>query len=168
MTFFVGRVCVTFVTHSLTGVAWFFFFFTHSLRLHDLCFWRLHEFFAEKLHNFFVERLHDFLCGQLAWFFWVDRLRYLFVDRLRDFGCGKVAWFLCVERLHDFSHSLNQVAWFILSGGYMIFFGEVAWFFVERLCDFFVWRGCVIFCVWKGCVIFGVKRWHDFLCEWVF
>ena len=41
-------------------------FFTHSLGLHDLSFWRRHDVFAERLHTFFVERLRDFLCGELA------------------------------------------------------------------------------------------------------
>ena len=44
------------------------------------------------------------------------------------------------------THSLTQVARFI-------FVKIACFFFVERLHDFFVWRGCVILCV---------KRLHDF------
>ena len=57
---------------------------------------------------------------------------------------------------------------FLLLG--CVIFGE------ERLHDFFVWRGCMIFptqffvwrgCMiflWRGCVIFFVERLRDFVC----
>ena len=69
-------------------VAWFcvwrgcVIFLTHSLRLHDLLFWRFCDFIAVRLPDFFVERLLDFLC----------------VKRLCDFLCEEVPWFLVWKR----------------------------------------------------------------------
>ena len=42
--------------------------------------------------------------------FLVERLPDFFLERLPDFVCGEGARIFCVERLHDFSHSLTQVA----------------------------------------------------------
>ena len=41
-------------------------FFTHSLRLLDLFFWRLHDFFCGEIACFFLERLHGLFYGELA------------------------------------------------------------------------------------------------------
>ena len=41
-------------------------FLTHSLKLHDLFFWRLHDFFVVERLRDFLERLCDFFCGEVA------------------------------------------------------------------------------------------------------
>ena len=98
-----------------------------------------------------------------------------FAERLHDFllrGCmiffGKVAQFsltrgcmiFVVERLRDFwMDRLSDV--FVRRGCVMFLCGEVAWFShsLTRVPDFF--RGRIIF-LWRGCVIFW--RLHNFLC----
>ena len=145
----------------------------------------MHDFVCGEVAWFLcVERLWDFFHSvtQAAWFIFSGVFLIYFLRRdcvifWSDFFCGELAWFhllrgcviLCVERLCDFSHSLTQVAWFIFFWGYVIFFAErLHDFFYERLRDFFVWRGWVIFCV-KG--VFLMKKvfwWKHFFVEFIF
>ena len=152
--------------------------------------------------------MHDFFCDV---FFWRRGCVILFVKSLRDFVCGEVASFLCfcLWKLRDFF--CGEVTWFFVCKGCMLFLwrgsmiffgGEVGRlkrkgcviFSMERLHDFCVWRGCVIFLthwltqvawfifflevawlsfcgevVWflllRDCVVFFVKRFLDFFCE---
>ena len=170
--FCVWRGCVIFLTHSLrlhnifsVGSVIFFcgevaWFFVERLgEFFSLCVGRLREkvlcFFWCKIG--FVSEKKKIPVKSFFWwkkFFWslLSPLSgcVIFLKRFCDFVCEEVAWFLCVETLCDFSHSVTQVAWFILL--------DVAWFLcverlgdvfevifcVERLHDFFWWTGCVI------------------------
>ena len=142
-------------------------------RLHALAFWEVAWFFCGEVAWFFVwtnwqinnrwdarqaafcdsrnvivESLHGFfLGGQVECFFGWEVAWFCMWRGCMIFVCREVAWHFSLAhsiRLHDlFFWRLRDffVEWLC------DFFGEVAWFLVERLRDFFVWRGCVIFCV---------------------
>ena len=161
-------------------VAWFcvwrgfVIFLTHSLRFHDLFFWRLCNFFCREVAWFFVERLHELcVCEEVAWFFCVKRLpdfwwkigffteKKRFLVKTSFFGhyCHycQVVWFF-LERFCDFV--CGEVAWFLcveklcdfshsVTQVVWLIFPEVAWFFLQRDCViflewFFLWRGSMI------------------------
>ena len=136
-------------------------------------------------HYFWIEQFVTFdnWCDVLRAAFcdcrnvFVERLRDFFVERLRDFVHREVPWFLFVCR---------GCMIFLAHSGFMIYFcrGCVI-IFAERLPDFCVWIGCVIFVcgevAWffhslthSGCMIyfcggcmifFCVERLHDFVVE---
>ena len=123
----VWRGCVIFVWKSFLVKKSFLgktmsvkksFFLTHSLRLHDLFFWRLKNFLLQRGFVFFC-------CWEFVCFLCEDVARF-FVWR----GC--MFLFLCEE-----------VAFFCVCKGCVIFC--VKRFFSEKKV-FFLWRGCVIFC----------------------
>ena len=68
---------------------------------------------------------------------------------LRDFCVWRGCVNFCEERLHDIFFGevalfFIEVAWFWWCRCCVIFFGSGVIFFAEILCDFFVWRGCVL------------------------
>ena len=123
--FCVWRGCVIFVCRE---VAWLFSL-THSIRLHNLVFWRLRHFFSERLRDFFPERLPDFLLKDCV-IFYVKRLCDFFVLRgCMIFLCKEVTWFFCVKWffIRNFFFLWKQFYW------WKQFFGDFFWSLLSLL-----------------------------------
>ena len=72
--------------------------------------------------------------------------------------CGEVAWFLRGKVVWFFSLT-HWSCMIYLSGGCMIFFRRDRVIFFAEVALFFLWRACILYCV-----IFFVERICDFVC----